>query len=256
MRRRKVRDLFGLQKFLPKSLLSRGFAEGQNHTFSDPHIHNPISTHVRPFLIGIAGGSGSGKTSFIRALRAEFNEQQLCVLSQDDYYLPRERQHRDENDEFNFDLPKSFHKKEFHRDVQKLLAGETVTRLEYTFNKPDIQPKALEFKPAPVIILEGLFVFHYKKIQPLYDLKVFLYAKENLKIIRRIHRDQRDRGYLIDDVLYKYHYHVLPAYERYILPYKDEADIVINNNRDDYRDFRRGLSVLSGFIRSKLQEIK
>lgn len=207
---------------------------------------------MKPFLIGIAGGSGSGKTSFIRALRREFSEQQLCILSQDDYYLPREQQHRDQNDEFNFDLPKSFDKKSFRQDVHKLLNGETVTRIEYTFNNPGATPKMLVFKPAPVVILEGLFVFHYKKITPLYDLKVFLYAKENLKIIRRIHRDQRDRGYPISDVLYKYQYHVLPAYERYILPYKDEADLVINNNRDDFRDFERGLAVLTGFLKNRL----
>lgn len=208
---------------------------------------------MKPFLIGIAGGSGSGKTSFIRALRETFSEQQLCILSQDDYYLPREKQHRDHNDEYNFDLPRSFEKKAFYRDVQLLLEGQSVSRLEYVFNNPDAVPKTLVFRPAPVVILEGLFVFHYKKLAPLYDLKVFLYAKENLKIIRRIHRDQRDRGYPIDDVLYKYQYHVLPAYERYILPYKDEADLVINNNRDDYRDFERGLAVLTGFLRQKLE---
>ncbi len=211
---------------------------------------------MTPYLIGIAGGSGSGKTSFIRALRDEFPEQQLCILSQDDYYLPRDQQHRDQNEEYNFDLPKSFDKKAFYGDVQRLLEGDTVTRLEYTFNNPDAKPKTLVFKSAPVVILEGLFVFHYKKLMPLFDLKVFLYAKENLKIIRRIHRDQRDRGYPIDDVLYKYQYHVLPAYERYILPYKDEADLVINNNRDDYRDFKRGLSVLTGFLRDKLRTEK
>jgi uridine kinase len=206
---------------------------------------------MKPFVIGIAGGSGSGKTSFIRSLRQRFSEQQLCILSQDDYYLPREQQHRDANDEFNFDLPKSFDKKKFRRDIERLIAGETVEIQEYMFNNPDAKPRALTFRPAPILVIEGLFIFHFKKIAPLLNLKVFINAKENLKIIRRILRDQSERGYPLDDVLYKYQHHVLPSFERYIQPYKEEADIVVNNNRD----FNLGLEVLTGFLKSKLNDV-
>ncbi len=203
---------------------------------------------MRPFLIGITGGSGSGKTSFIRRLREQFSENQLCIVSQDDYYLPREKQHTDERGEKNFDLPKSFDKKKFRSDVEKLLSGEAVTIQEYVFNNPDATPREITFQPAPVILLEGLFIFHFKKIAPLIDLKIFINAKENLKVIRRIYRDQVERGYPIEDVLYKYEHHVLPSFEKFIQPYKDEADIVVNNNHD----FERGLEVISGFIKSKL----
>lgn len=205
----------------------------------------------KPFVIGICGGSGSGKTSFIRQLRQAFTEEQLCIVSQDDYYLPREQQHRDKNGEFNFDLPKSFDKKKFRADVERLVAGETVTIEEYTFNNPGATPKMLTFKPAPILVVEGLFVFHFKKVAPLLDLKIFINTKENLKVIRRIHRDQVERGYPIEDVLYKYQHHVLPSFERYILPYKEEADMVINNNED----FKMGLTVLDGFLRSKLNGV-
>lgn len=205
---------------------------------------------MKPYIIGISGGSGSGKTSFIRRLRANFSEEELCILSQDDYYLPRDQQHRDKNDEFNFDLPKSFDKKKFRKDIERLMTGEAVEILEYTFNNPKAAPKILIFRPAPVLVIEGLFVFHFKKVAPLLDLKVFINAKENLKIIRRIMRDQVERGYPLDDVLYKYQHHVLPSFERFIQPYKEEADIVVNNNQD----FERGLEVLSGFLRNKLKE--
>ncbi|MCB0525240.1 MAG: uridine kinase [Saprospiraceae bacterium] len=202
----------------------------------------------KTLVIGISGGSGSGKTSFIRHLRQMFSEEEVCILSQDDYYLPRENQFKDQNGEYNFDLPKSFNKKKFRADVEQLIAGKPVTIEEYTFNNPKVKPKTLTFQPAPVLVVEGLFVFHFKKVAPLLDLKIFINTKENLKVIRRIHRDQVERGYPIEDVLYKYQHHVLPSFERYILPYKEEADIIINNNQD----FKIGLEVLEGYLRNRL----
>lgn len=203
---------------------------------------------MKPYVIGICGGSGSGKTTFIKRLRERFDISELCIVSQDDYYLPRDKQYKDHNDEYNFDLPKSFDKKKFRSDLKSLIRGETVTIEEYTFNNADAKPKLLVFQPAPIIVIEGLFVFHYKKIANLLDLKVFINAKENLKVIRRIHRDQVERGYPIEDVLYKYEHHVLPSFERFIQPYREEADIVINNNHD----LERGLSVVEGFLRQQL----
>lgn len=206
---------------------------------------------MKPYVIGISGGSGSGKTSFVRSLRKAFSEEQVCILSMDDYYLPNERQRRDHNDEINFDLPKSFDKKKFRHDIERLIAGEVVTIQEYVYNSMKVEPKMLIFRPAPILVIEGLFVLHFKKIAPLLDLKIFINAKENLKIIRRIIRDKAERDDPLEGVLYKYQHHVSPAFEKYILPYKEEADIVVNNNRD----FERGLAVLTGFLKSKLKDV-
>lgn len=207
------------------------------------------NSSTKPFLIGITGGSGSGKSTFIKRIREQFPIAQVCIISMDDYYLPREEQHTDVNGEKNFDLPQSFDKKRFRTDLLRLLDGEVVEKEEYSFNNEKAIPKTLTFHPAPVIIVEGLFVFHYKKIAPLFDLKIFINAKENLKVIRRIYRDQVERNYPIEDVLYKYQHHVLPAFEKYIEPYQEEADIIVNNNRD----FDRGLAVILGFVASKQQ---
>jgi uridine kinase len=125
-----------------------------------------------------------------------------------------------------------------------------VERMEYTFNNEKANPKMLRFESAPVIIVEGIFVFHFKKIRRLLDLKIFLHAKENLKVIRRIKRDQVERNYPIEDVLYRYEKHVLPTFERYIEPYMEDADIVVNNNEH----FSVGLEVVKGFIKGKLSE--
>lgn len=203
----------------------------------------------RPYVIGITGGSGSGKTTFIRQLRTSFSEDQLCILSQDDYYKPRAEQKVDDQGIINFDLPYSIDKKAYRKDINKLIDGEIVEREEYTFNNEKKKAKILTFKPAPVIIVEGLFVFHYKKIRSLFDIRIFIHAKENLKVIRRIKRDRVERNYPLDDVLYRYKNHVLPSFEKYIAPYIEEADLVVNNNVG----FPAALQVVEGFIQSKLQ---
>ena len=212
------------------------------------HRQGVFNVLMKPYIIGICGGSGSGKTSFIRELREMFSESELCIVSQDDYYFPRHEQEKDDLGVVNFDLPKSIDKKSLRRDLVGLIQGEPITKKEYVFNNDAAQAKTFTIQPAPVMIVEGLFVFHYKKISALFDLKVFVNAKENLKVIRRIKRDQIERNYPIEDVLYRYQHHVMPAYERFIEPYREEADLIINNN--DH--FKTGLAVISGFIRDKL----
>jgi len=203
----------------------------------------------KPYVIGVCGGSGSGKTSFIKAVKSGFDDQSLCVFSMDEYYKKREEQKEDSKGIKNFDLPYSIDKKTFRRDLEKLIDGKTVNKKEYTFNNKNATPKDLIFKPARVILVEGLFIFHYKKIANLLDLKIFIDAKENLKVVRRIKRDGQERNYPLTDVLYRYENHVLPAYEKYIMPYKDTSHLVINNNEN----FEKGLEVVKGFINNKIK---
>ncbi len=203
----------------------------------------------RPYLIGISGGSGSGKTSLIRILRTKFKTTELCIVSQDDYYKPRDKQHKDSNGIINFDLPQCINKKQLLTDIHALLNGKKVVRKEYTFNNEQKTPKQISLISAPILIVEGLFVFHFKEIASLFDLKIFVQVKDNLKLIRRIHRDRTERNYPINDVLYRYEHHVLPAYEKYIKPYAEDADIIINNNHS----LRNSSKVLTGFIWRKLQ---
>ena len=202
----------------------------------------------KPYIIGIAGGSGSGKTTFIRHIRQQFPDSELCIISMDDYYLPRAEQPIGHDNQINFDLPKSFNKKLIIQDLNRLFQGETIQKEEYVFNNPDATPVMKYFKPAPIVIIEGLFVFHFKKIAPLLDMKIFFYVQENIKVIRRIKRDQTERGYPIEDVLYKYEHHVMPSYKKYIEPYMESCDIIVNNNKS----FELGLEVLTAFIQKKL----
>ena len=204
---------------------------------------------MKPFVIGITGGSGSGKTSFIEAIKTHFDKSEICIISQDNYYRPKQEQIQDREGIHNFDLPEGLYREDFKKDVDTLIAGGIVERYEYTFNNALKTPEKLVFKSAPVILLEGIFIFHYEEIRDLLDLKIFLHAKENLKVIRRIKRDRVERNYPLEDVLYRYENHVLPTFERYIKPYQEEADIVINNNAH----FQNALNVILAFLENKIK---
>jgi uridine kinase len=184
----------------------------------------------KPYLVGITGGSGSGKTYFLSRLMKSLNPDDVCLISQDNYYRPREEQPIDENGVYNFDTPQSIDNQQFSKDIADLCAGKTVYKEEYTFNNPDIIPKQLVFEPKPIIIVEGLFVFYHQDISDLLDLKLFVEATDPVKIKRRIMRDNKERGYDLEDVLYRYVMHVSPAYERYVRPYKENTDIIVPNN--------------------------
>jgi len=205
----------------------------------------------KPFIIGISGGSGSGKTTFVRELSSSFSPDQVCVLSQDNYYKPREEQVTDNTGEKNFDLPQSFKEDEYHQDVLRLLNGEDVVLKEYTYNNPLAEPKLITYKAAPVVIIEGIFVFHFTDVSNLMDFKIFIDADEHIKLIRRIQRDQIERNYPIEDVLYRYQHHVFPSYQKYILPYKPNCDIVVNNNIS----FENALNTVKHSIKEKLATV-
>jgi uridine kinase len=204
--------------------------------------------NTNTFIIGISGGSGSGKTSFIKDLKSSFDSSEVCFLCQDDYYRPRDMQKEDENGIKNFDLPESMDLDEFYFDLVKLSNGLPVERDEYTFNNENKNPGKILINPAPIIVVEGLFVFHEPKIFSSMDLKILIHATDIQKIIRRIKRDRVERNYPLEDVLYRYEHHVLPSFETFIFPFFNKVDIVINNNRT----YELGRDMLISFLKTKL----
>jgi uridine kinase len=201
-----------------------------------------------PYTIGITGGSGSGKTYFIKALSQHFKPEEICLISQDHYYKPRDTQQTDDRGVKNFDLPESIERVQLYEDILKLKKGEPLFKKEYAFNAPNVTLSTLEFRPAPILIVEGLFVQYFQEIAQELDLKIFIEAKDYLKLSRRIRRDNEERGYDLDDVLYRYHHHVMPIYESLIEPLKHKADFLIPNNQQ----FERALDVLVRALKTRL----
>ncbi len=202
----------------------------------------------KPFTIGITGGSGSGKTYLIESLSSQFKPGEVCLISQDNYYRLRTEQLTDENGVTNFDLPTAIDHELFQKDLLRLKEGETIIKKEYTFNNPNAVAKTIELHPASILIVEGIFVQYFKEIENELDLKIFIEAKDHVKLSRRIRRDNEQRGYDLDDVLYRYQYHVMPVYERYIEPLKHNADLVIPNNSH----FDRAIEVLVLSLKARL----
>lgn len=186
--------------------------------------------HKGPFFVGIAGGSASGKTTFIKKISEVFSLHEVCVISQDHYYKPISEQQSDENGEINFDLPEAIDFKRMLRDIRKLQKGEQVELVEYTFNNPGKFPKKLTWLPSPIILIEGLFIFHDKQLASLFDLKIFIDAQEDIKLNRRLQRDFTERAMTREQILYQWNNHVKPAYEKYLLPYRENVDMIILNN--------------------------
>ena len=198
-----------------------------------------MNNNNKPFIIGIAGGSGSGKTFFLNSFLHHFKNDEVTLVSQDDYYFPAGEMTQEENKLYNFDLPATIDNEQFLLDIKKLVKGEVVYKKEYNFNNPLAVVKILEVKPAPIIIVEGLFILHFEEIAAMLDHRIFVEAEEAVALQRRIKRDGMERGYPEDDVRYKWYNHVVPAYKEYLLPYKPSCDTLVINNNDTPDDIIR-----------------
>ena len=203
------------------------------------------------YLIGIAGGSASGKTSFIQQLQSLFGANEITVLSQDHYYKPIEDQIRDENGKINFDLPESIDLERFLRDLNTLENGQDLSILEYTFNNPDKAPESITIKANPIIVVEGLFIFENRAISERLNLKLFIEANEEIKYSRRLYRDLNERGIPVSDIEYQWFQHVKPSFEKYLLPHRETVDMVIVNNTH----FNHSLMVVKNHIQAILNKL-
>lgn len=197
-----------------------------------------------PYLIGITGGSASGKTTFLRNLSEAFGPEELCIVSQDNYYKPIEDQVRDANGHVNYDLPSCIDFERFVSDLDALKSGRSITKKEYTFNNPNKEPDIITIHPAPIIVTEGLFIFYHRDIFERLQLKIFIDAEEQIKFERRVKRDTDERGITHEMVIYQWNNHVKPAYENYLLPFIHQTDLVVLNNNG----FNKGFEVVADHI--------
>ncbi len=181
------------------------------------------------WVIGITGLSGSGKTYFIERIKEKLQEK-VAVISFDDYYKPVHEQEVDDNGIINFDLPGALYHQQFHEDLLKLMEDKPVLLRKYNFENHAAPERVDIIEPAPVIIAEGLFVFDFPEIDHLLSCRIFIETDMQLSLDRRLERDMRERGIPKERSLYQWHNHVMPAWEKHIIPHKNRCDLHIFND--------------------------
>ena len=202
-------------------------------------------------IIGICGGSGSGKTTLLKRLSQHYAQLTPSIFSMDNYYKPIHYQHVDENGQVNFDLPSALHEDQLIADLHALHRGESIEVKEYHFNAPPGKHVLITVNPSDIIIVEGLFSFHYSAVREVLDLSIFIDVDLEVQLDRRLYRDQETRGYTREAILYQWKNHVIPCYENYLLPYRKDADFLFRNDAHADEDF----SKLVALIDEKLKEL-
>jgi uridine kinase len=190
-----------------------------------------------PIVIGICGGSGSGKTTLIKRLQDEIAHLNPALFTMDNYYRPMETQVRDENGIINFDLPTALDEQQLSQDLTQLYQGNSIEVKEYFFNTQPVKNVLLTIHPAKIILVEGLFLFHYPEVFKLIDWSVYVDVDPKIQLDRRVYRDQSTRGYRHQEIIYQWENHVLPCYKSYIEPYRKKANFVFNNDERAEADF-------------------
>lgn len=190
-------------------------------------------------IIGICGGSGTGKTTLLNRLSTELKHLHPSIFSMDNYYLPIEKQQKDENGQYNFDLPTALDREKLYNDLLQLANGHAIEVKEYHFNAPPDKTSLITINPSSLIIVEGLFLFHYEEIHKMVDFTVFMQVDPEIQLDRRLYRDQETRGYSREAIIYQWENHVIPCYRKYLLPYEHEADFRFHNDSRADEEFER-----------------
>ena len=177
-------------------------------------------------VVGIAGGTGSGKTTITKKLMQRFGGD-VSVIYHDNYYKAHHNMSYEERSKLNYDHPDSFDTDLLIQAVKDLTAGRSVTCPVYDYTIHDRSDKVIVVKPAKVIIVEGILIFQSRELCQQMDIKIYVDTDADVRIPRRIVRDVRDRGRSMDSVVTQYLSTVKPMHEQFVEPSKRNADIII-----------------------------
>lgn len=178
-------------------------------------------------VIGIAGGTGSGKTTLADKLVDSFGRDEVSILRHDNYYKRHDEMCYEERTKLNYDHPDAFDTDLLFEHLQALKAGKPIEMPVYDYTIHNRSDETIVVNPAPVIVLEGILIFAEKCLCDLMDIKVFVDTDADVRILRRIARDVKDRGRSLDSVINQYLTTVKPMHEQFVEPSKRRADIII-----------------------------
>lgn len=185
-----------------------------------------MQTKDKVIIIGIAGGTGCGKSTMINRIKQEFSER-ITIISHDFYYKRHDDLSFEERKLLNYDHPNAFDTDLMLEHIKSLADGKSIERPVYDFTLHNRIDATVTVKPAKVIIVEGILIFESKELRDLFDIKVFIDTDADVRIIRRIIRDVKERGRTLDSVVNQYLTTVKPMHEQFVEPGKKFADIIV-----------------------------
>lgn len=187
---------------------------------------------MKPYIIGVAGGSGSGKSTFTNRIKEKFGDD-VAVLYHDNYYKRQDDVPFEERVKVNYDHPASLETDLLTKHLEALKRGESIESPVYDFSKHNRSNEKIVVEPKAVIIVEGILLFNDERLRELCDLKIYVEADADERILRRIIRDTEERGRDIKGIISQYLTTVKPMHYLYVEPTKSLADIVINSGMND-----------------------
>lgn len=182
-------------------------------------------------IIGIAGGTGSGKTTVVQQILNQLPQGEIGVISQDSYYKATNDLSYNERTKINFDHPRAIDFDLLVEQLSQLKKGEIINQPVYSFVTHNRTKDTVKTHPTKVLIIEGILIFNNKKLRDLCDIKIFVHADADERLIRRLKRDIQERGRNLNEVLDRYQDTLKPMHNQFIEPTKNFADIIIPNNR-------------------------
>jgi len=182
-------------------------------------------------IIGIAGGTGCGKTTVVDQILKELPEGEVGVISQDSYYRDTSHLNLDERVKINFDHPRSIDFELLEVHLKELKKGNAIEQPVYSFVKHNRTGDTIKTHPRKVMIVEGILILTNQELRDMFDIKIFVHADSDERLIRRLKRDICERGRDLDEVLSRYQSTLKPMHQQFIEPMKEYADIIIPNNK-------------------------
>lgn len=183
-------------------------------------------------IIGVFGGTGSGKTTIVNQIVSDFNASDIQVISQDAYYKDNSNITYEARCLLNFDHPEAIDFELLYQHLSALKNGETIEQPVYNFKTHNRTDKTLEISPKKILILEGILIMNYPKLRSLLDLKVFIDTNSDMRMERRVNRDISKRGRTPKEVMDRYINTLKPMHDQFIEPMKIHADMVIENHEN------------------------
>ena len=200
-------------------------------------------------VLGVAGGSASGKTTIIKKLQDFFGED-IAVISHDAYYKAHPEMSFEERSKLNYDHPDSFESDRMAEDVRKLIKGYAIDMPVYDYVNHNRSDETIKVEPKTVIVMEGILILENKELRDLMDIKIFVDTDADERLMRRIKRDMIERGRSIESIIDQYAMTVKPMHEEFVEPSKKHADIIIPRGGEN----EAGLDMLITYMTKKLHE--